>query len=576
MTKYVSAAMLCLISLSASAVSYKGDVNADGKVDMADMADMAKAITNDDTRKELFDLNNSGSIDDADLHYLANLIINEKFIEDTGLNVGIGDWDDSGEDFGGSVGGTRSASSSSNSVFSTRSSGNAYIEAEITHQPDKNRQFINLYLKGDVAGKSAVLCGFKYSKDFQIDLNDVTFNTGSDGKHSVYGTPVILDRGWEGKTLKFIIFSPKLSKLESTDGKVLLASFEYKFYGDNNLQQNVDFQGCQTIDINGNTDVMADRGQGNYWKYIPVESVRMDPRDVPETIYAGTRFPLYASVNPENATERGYEYTSSNPEIAAVEGDWINVLKPGNFTITMTSKAYGNKSTSLDFTAVARLVESISLNHQNVEIFKGASLQLSASVSPDNATDTSVTWSVDNPSVASVDDNGLVAGLSAGSAIVTATANDGSNLSASCSVKVVPKYVTEITLDKTEISLIEGDTHQLTATVTPDDATNKDLVWTSDDETIAKVSNTGLVTLVNAGETIVRVRTTDGSELEATCLVKGSKSGIENLFENDKPCDVYNINGILIRKSISKEELLELPHGLYIITKEGKAIKIEI
>lgn len=93
-----------------SAATYRGDVNGDGKVDMADMqalADVIRSGTADSSK----DLNADGKTDNGDLSYLADLIILEKLVEDSGLNVGIGGWDDDGEDYGGTVGGMRSARS---------------------------------------------------------------------------------------------------------------------------------------------------------------------------------------------------------------------------------------------------------------------------------------------------------------------------------------------------------------------------------------------------------------------------------------------------------------------------------
>lgn len=96
---------ICLVAIAAgtvSAANYKGDINRDGKVDLADMALVATAINSGNSDKTLHDINGSGVVDDADLDALADIILSEKLTEDTGLNIGIGGWGDGGE-FGGVV-----------------------------------------------------------------------------------------------------------------------------------------------------------------------------------------------------------------------------------------------------------------------------------------------------------------------------------------------------------------------------------------------------------------------------------------------------------------------------------------
>lgn len=89
------------VSFDASA-RYKGDLNGDDRVDLADMVYLAKAIKGGSTDRSL-DVNASGKVDDNDLQKLADIIISGKLTEDSGMNVGIGGWEDNGEDYGGTV-----------------------------------------------------------------------------------------------------------------------------------------------------------------------------------------------------------------------------------------------------------------------------------------------------------------------------------------------------------------------------------------------------------------------------------------------------------------------------------------
>ena len=152
-----------------------------------------------------------------------------------------------------------------------------------------------------------------------------------------------------------------------------------------------------------------------------------------------------------------------------------------------------------------------------IEIIEGESAVLSASVSPEAASDRAVAWSSSDRSVAIVDKAGTVHGLRPGIATVTATA-EGKSGTCAVTVKAKAVGVTEVTLDKTELTLTEGETETLTATVKPDNADNRKVTWSSDKTEIATVDGAGKVTAVKAGEAVVTVTTEDGGKT-ATCKV---------------------------------------------------------
>ena len=152
-----------------------------------------------------------------------------------------------------------------------------------------------------------------------------------------------------------------------------------------------------------------------------------------------------------------------------------------------------------------------------IEIIEGGSAALSASVSPEAASDRVVSWSSSDRSVATVDKTGTVQGLKPGTATVTATA-EGKSGTCAVTVKAKAVNVTEVTLDKTELTLTEGETETLTATVKPDNADNRNVTWSSDKTEIATVDGAGKVTAVKAGEAVVTVTTEDGGKT-ATCRV---------------------------------------------------------
>lgn len=163
-------------------------------------------------------------------------------------------------------------------------------------------------------------------------------------------------------------------------------------------------------------------------------------------------------------------------------------------------------------------VKSITLNETSLSLEPKEEFQISATVTPDDAYDSSITWSSSDPSVATVDNDGLVTAITKGVAKIIVSANDGSGIQSECSVHV-DLLVKDIQISETEIGLEPGESKQLIVTILPEDAFVKDVVWTSEDENIASIDSQGTVIALNVGTTNISVKTTDGSNLTATCKV---------------------------------------------------------
>lgn len=164
-------------------------------------------------------------------------------------------------------------------------------------------------------------------------------------------------------------------------------------------------------------------------------------------------------------------------------------------------------------------VASVSLNKTSLEIAVGESATLVATLQPEDATNFNVAWSSDNSSVATVDESGKVTAVKEGTATITVTTQDGGK-TASCVVTVVTATVPVkgITLNKTTLSLDEYKSEKLIATVQPEDATNKTVVWSSSDEKVATVDKDGTVKGVYAGTANI-IATTESGEYKAICKV---------------------------------------------------------
>lgn len=248
---------------------------------------------------------------------------------------------------------------------------------------------------------------------------------------------------------------------------------------------------------------------------IGVTSVTLDKTDL--TLDVNGTAKLNATVKPDDATTKTVTWKSDNEGVAIVDNNG-NVTAKAAGTATITATVDG-KSVSCKVTVNGQTtvpVASVELNQTTLELIAGKEATLTATVKPDDATNKTVTWSSNNETVATVDNNGKVTAKAAGEAIITAKAGDKT---ATCTVTVAKADVAveSVTLDKTSLDLKTGDNTTLTATVNPESATNKDVTWISDKPEIAAVEG-GTVTAKAAGTAIIAVTTIDGGKI-ATCKV---------------------------------------------------------
>lgn len=170
-------------------------------------------------------------------------------------------------------------------------------------------------------------------------------------------------------------------------------------------------------------------------------------------------------------------------------------------------------------------VTEVRLDKTATTLVEGDTEELMATVMPENATDKGIEWKSSDESVATVSQNGLVTALKEGPAIITVITNDG-GFTATCAVtvnkKVIP--VSEVELNKIELTLDEGKEEKLVVTVKPDDATDKSVVWESSNETVVTVEQDGLVKAVREGDAMITVTAKNG--VSASCLVGVSKKDI--------------------------------------------------
>lgn len=224
---------------------------------------------------------------------------------------------------------------------------------------------------------------------------------------------------------------------------------------------------------------------------------------------------LTAIVEPSNSIDYDLDWTTSDDAVAVVsDKGLVTPVGPGEATITVTVDR-AHQATCV--VRVTQPAEGVFLNKTELKIQRGTSETLEATVQPATTNIKDLTWTSSAPEIASVDQTGKVTAHKLGEADITVTTVDGGH-TAVCKVTVIQK-VTGVTLDKESASLRIGEeTLQLNAVVEPSDASDKSLLWTSSEAGVASVSETGLVTPLAPGETVITVTTVDG-EFSATCTV---------------------------------------------------------
>lgn len=262
---------------------------------------------------------------------------------------------------------------------------------------------------------------------------------------------------------------------------------------------------------------------------ISVNSIAVDGiaiSDTSATLYKGSWKQLSAVITPSGAADPAVTWSSSNTAVATVDstGKVTAVGIPtgedyGEAIITAQSSNASVFATCTIKVLSSVLITSLTLNKSELALNVGDEETLTVTGSPSNATNKTLEWKSSNPEVASVS-SGKVIAASKGTAVITATATDGSGKYVSCVVTVNNIQILNVYLDKSSLDLSEGDTAKITATVYPSNATTSTLKWTSSNTSVATVDSKGnIVAGATKGYAIITASATDGSGKFAECVV---------------------------------------------------------
>ena len=254
-------------------------------------------------------------------------------------------------------------------------------------------------------------------------------------------------------------------------------------------------------------------------KEVKVQQITLTPST--SSVVVGESLQITAKVLPENATNATLKWKIT-PE---------NILKltatAGQFTAQQVGEALvraeaadgSGASAECKVVVKPRLVQAISLNATQKELIVGDAFSLTATLSPENATNRNLIWKLVSGDAISLSTTGVIQAKKVGEALVRAEAADGSGITAECKLVVKPRLVQAISLNATQKNLVIGDSFTLTATLSPENATNHNVIWKLVSGNAISLSNTGVIQAKKVGEALVRAETADGSGITAECKV---------------------------------------------------------
>lgn len=273
---------------------------------------------------------------------------------------------------------------------------------------------------------------------------------------------------------------------------------------------------------------------------------------------------IKAKVYPINLPDKKITWKSSDDNIAKIDsGGNITAQNPGK--ATLTAMLYSQKKSATATLSVRQPVTGIFMPTSTITLYTGGEGRLlQTEIFPKNATNQNITWKSKNTKIARVDENGRVKPVGVGMTEITATTEDG-GFEAKCFVNVVNSYIDVQTLSvkNTDAMTIKvGDSVNVIVTVSPSNARNKTLKWSSDDTKIATVSQAGRIRGVSVGTANITVETTNGKK--QTFTVNVTESDAKDPFNlNDEVSDL-DTEGTVTYTSydISFPQIIRIQMGL--------------
>ena len=339
-----------------------------------------------------------------------------------------------------------------------------------------------------------------------------------------------------GKSYKF------LATVKNTSDKVKWS------VSDSNIAS-ISSDGVVTAKHSGSTSITAtvDGVSANAKVYVINEvvvekSISLNKSNM--ELLVGESQSISVNFNPSDTTDKSIVWTSSNESIANYKGGLIVGYKEGKCTITATSK--NGKKASVNVTVKKNTIvvtERIDVSETSISIPVGEKKNIIATVVPANATSNKLTWTSSNEKVATVN-NGLITAIKEGNCIVSVSNNAGKKVDIEVKVTVKGVPPTGVKLSKASATIMSTEKMTLSATVSPNNADNKTLTWSSSNKSVATVEN-GVITAKKSGTAKITAKTYNGKTATFNVTVRALNIiliGNSKTYRNpDNYPSVYNV-----------------------------------
>lgn len=276
------------------------------------------------------------------------------------------------------------------------------------------------------------------------------------------------------------------------------------------------------------------------------------------TMTAGTTFTLKATITPSNATNKTVYWSSSNTTVAGMAaGGVVKAKKAGTCTITAKT-SNGKKATCKITVKAAPAPTGIKLNTATLLMTAGTKYTLKATITPSYANNKTVYWSSSDATVAGMAAGGVINAKKAGTCTITAKTNNGKKATCSLTVKAAPAP-SGIKLNTSAVTMTAGTKYTLKATISPTNAVNKNVTWTSGNTNIAGMASGGVINAKCAGICTITAKTSNGKTATCKVTVKKSTAEFDEAYENE------------VIRLINVERT---KNGLSALAKDSNAVKI--
>ena len=286
---------------------------------------------------------------------------------------------------------------------------------------------------------------------------------------------------------------------------------------------------------------------------------------------AGKRLSLLTATAQPADGRQEVTWTSSAPDLVSVDKDGrVKGLKPGKAVVTATSKD-NNAITAECRITVVPLVESVVLSETEITIALSAAFdpvhQLSATVYPLEAVQ-DVKWESQNEEICTVDENGLVTGLSNGKTAIVCTPKDNTGIMALCYVTVLPA-ANSVWINRNTYTMLPDDMEQLKARVLPSTAIQT-IIWSTSDAEVVTVSDQGVVVAKKPGVATITATSYAMPTLNNKCVITvagvGTKTTIKDFGYQITALDADNLHMTITKVPdalLSKGGELIIPDSVY-------------